>query len=210
MRTLASALLPSNRTKKCYRHYKFKVKEGSRSAAVLVLPDGGVHLRLRDHIFNAMMEEFVQEDAVRWYQYAKSFLSELGNGRLVLVSETYYARTWGIAAFDPKSKLKKSSSVELLRSHPGTFEFSWMQHDNCWKTIVGPPQYELDNLSADAKPPLTQCLGVGLYSVRLSDEMWKAHFPLEAPSSKLDPQTRPPAAREFLSSVRRLFKIGRK
>jgi hypothetical protein len=51
----------------------------------------------------------------------------------------------------------------------------WQTNDGKWKTSIGPSSEELKELGG-REPPLNQCIGVVISSLRLDDATWQANF----------------------------------
>jgi len=62
----------------------------------------------------------------------------------------------------------------------------WQTNDNRWKTSTGPSSDELRESKA-REPPLNQCIGAVISSLRLDERTWQANFdPLSSSSSSPD------------------------
>jgi hypothetical protein len=95
------------------------------------------------------------------------------NGSLILVHGTHCARSWGIAAFASKEDTREPLTATFI-SNP-QYQHMWQTNDGKWKTSIGPSSEELKELGG-REPPLNQCIGVVISSLRLDDATWQANF----------------------------------
>jgi len=64
------------------------------------------------------------------------------------------------------------------------YQHMWQTNDTKWGTSTGPSSLELRELGG-REPPLNQCMGVVISSLRLDDATWKANFEsLSSPSDR--------------------------
>ncbi|KAF8967321.1 hypothetical protein BDZ97DRAFT_545983 [Flammula alnicola] len=159
--------------------YEFSMERRSgRKAAIIVLPHGGSSSTLRAQFFQLPeVKQYFLEHAASWYQHAIArHIPNISNGSLLFVHGTHCARTWGIAAFTSKNDVKQSIHARFSANSNNRFEYQWDTPDNKWKIRAGPSARELDALRGE-KPPMNQCIGVIISSLRLDEETWQTYFP---------------------------------
>jgi len=168
------------------KHYEFTTKKPARSGAIIVLPHGGVHSFLRNAFFQpTKVKHHFRDHAPSWYQHVKNIrpIPNLENGSLLLVRETYRSKTWGIAAFESKHRVKDPITVTYRQHGYNAYEYLWVSQDNRVKTNVGPSNSELEALQG-REPPLNQCIGLVLSALHLDDATWRMHFTSPAAENK--------------------------
>ena len=107
------------------------------------------------------------------------------NGSLFFVRTTHCARSWGIAAFASKKwETREPLTAAFMFDPANEYQHMWQTNDNKWKTSTGPSSTELKELGG-TEPPLNQCIGVVISSLRLDDATWKANFQSLSSSSSL-------------------------
>jgi len=97
------------------------------------------------------------------------------NGSLILVRATHCARSWGIAAFASKRDIQGPLTATFISNPANQYQHMWQTNDSKWKTSIGPSSLELKELGGK-EPPLNQCIGVIISSLRLDDATWRANF----------------------------------
>ena len=97
------------------------------------------------------------------------------NGSLILVRATYCARSWGIAAFASKRDIREPLTATFMSNSTYEYQHIWQTNESIWKTSTGPSSEELRELGG-REPPLNQCIGVVISSLRLDDSTWQANF----------------------------------
>jgi hypothetical protein len=165
--------------------YQFRTfKKPGRSGAIIALPHGGSSSCIRNTYFHLPeVKRHFREHAPSWYQHALQYISKKTNGSLILVRATHCARSWGIAAFTSKWDIRECLSATFVTNPANEYQHMWQTNDSRWKTSTGPSSLELKELGS-RDPPLNQCIGVVISSLRLDDATWQAHF--ESRSSPSD------------------------
>jgi hypothetical protein len=92
----------------------------------------------------------------------------MNNGSLILVRATHCARSWGIAAFTSKEDIREPLTAAFMSNPANKYQHMWQMYDSKWKTSTGPSFEELRELGG-REPPLNQCIGVVISSLRLDD-----------------------------------------
>jgi hypothetical protein len=105
------------------------------------------------------------------------------NGSLILVRATYCARSWGIAAFASKRDIREPLTATFVSNPTYEYQHMWQTNESIWKTSTGPSSEELSELGG-REPPLNQCIGVVISSLRLDDNTWQANFGSLSSSSR--------------------------
>ena len=157
--------------------YQFRTyKHSGRSGAIIVLPRGGSSSYIRNAYFRfPEVKRHFREHAPSWYQHALQHMPKKTNGSLILVRATHCARSWGIAAFASKRDIREPLTATLFSNPENEYEHMWQTNDSKWKTTTGPSSLELTELGG-REPPLNQCIGVIISSLRLDDATWQANF----------------------------------
>ena len=99
----------------------------------------------------------------------------MNNGSLILVRATHCARSWGIAAFASKEDTREPLTAAFMSNPANKYQHMWQMYDRKWNTDTGPSFEELRELGG-REPPLNQCIGVVISSLRLDNSTWKANF----------------------------------
>ena len=97
------------------------------------------------------------------------------NGSLILVHATHCAKSWGIAAFASKRDIREPLTATFMSNPANEYQHMWQTNDSKWKTTTGPSSEELKELGG-REPPLNQCIGAIISSLRLDDATWQANF----------------------------------
>jgi hypothetical protein len=106
------------------------------------------------------------------------------NGSLILVRATHCARSWGIAAFASRRDIREPLTATFISNPANEYQYMWEANDNKWKTSTGPSSEEFRELGG-REPPLNQCVGAVISSLRLDDATWQANFEsLSSPSDR--------------------------
>jgi len=157
--------------------YQFRTyKQSGRSGAIIVLPHGGSSSCIRNAYFHLPeVKCHFREHAPSWYQHALHYMPKKTNGSLVFVRATHCARSWGIAAFASKRDIREPLTATLMSDPTNEYQQMWQTNDSKWKTSTGPSSEELRELGG-REPPLNQCIGVVISSLRLDDATWQANF----------------------------------
>ncbi|KIM36423.1 hypothetical protein M413DRAFT_449138, partial [Hebeloma cylindrosporum] len=157
--------------------YQFRTyKQSGRSGAIIVLPHGGSSVCIRNSYFQLPeVKQHFREHAPSWYQHALRLIGKKANGSLVLVRATHCAKTWGIAAFASKRDIREPLYATFLSNPANEYQHMWQTNDNRWKTSTGPSLEELGEFRG-REPPLNQCIGVVISSLRLDDATWQTNF----------------------------------
>ena len=165
--------------------YQFRTyKQSGRSGAIIVLPHGGSSSCIRNAYFRLPeVKQHFREHAPSWYQHALQYIPKQTNGSLILVRATYCARSWGIAAFASKRDIREPLTATFMPNPTYEYQHMWQTNDSTWKTSTGPSSEELREL-AGGEPPLNQCIGVVISSLRLDDTTWQANFGRLSSSSR--------------------------
>ena len=105
------------------------------------------------------------------------------NGALILVRATHCAKSWGIAAFASKRDIREPLTATFMSNPAYEYQHMWQTNDGKWVTSTGPSSEEVREL-AGREPPLNQCMGAVISSLRLDDATWQANFEsLSSPSN---------------------------
>jgi hypothetical protein len=166
--------------------YQFRTyKRSGRNGAIIVLPHGGSSSCIRNAYFQLPeVKRHFREHAPSWYQHALQYMPKKTNGSLILVRATYCARSWGIAAFASKRDIRQPLTATFMSNSANEYQHMWHTNDGKWKTNTGPSSEELRE-SGGREPPLNQCIGVAISSLRLDDITWQANFgSLSSPSGR--------------------------
>jgi len=166
--------------------YQFRTyKQSGRSGAIIVLPHGGSSSCIRGAYFQLPeVKRHFREHAPSWYQHALQYMPKKANGSLIFVRATHCARSWGIAAFASKRDIREPLTATFMSNPANEYQQMWQTNDSKWKTSTGPSSAEVREL-AGREPPLNQCIGAVIYSLRLDDATWKANFEsLSSPSDR--------------------------
>ena len=116
-----------------------------------------------------------REHAPSWYQHALKYIPKKTNGSLILVHATHCARSWGIAAFASKRDIREPLTATFVSNPAHEYQHMWQTNDGKWETSTGPSSEELRELG-NREPPLNQCIGAVISSLRLDDATWQANF----------------------------------
>jgi hypothetical protein len=84
--------------------------------------------------------------------------------------------------FASKRDVKEPLYATLSSNPANEYQHMWQTGDNRWKTRTGPSSEELGE-SRGKRPPLNQCIGLVVSSLKLDSATWEANF---------DPRSRPP------------------
>jgi len=169
-----------------YSSYHFRTyKQSGRSGAIIVLPHGGSSSCIHNAYFHLPeVKQHFREHAPSWYQHALNYIPKKSNGSLILVRGTHYVRSWGIAAFASKRDIREPLTATFTSNPRYEYQHMWQTNDSKWKTSTGPSSAELREL-AGKEPPLNQCIGAVISSLRLDDATWHANFePLSSSSDR--------------------------
>ena len=171
-----------------YSSYQFRAykqsKQSGRSGAIIVLPHGGSSSCIRNAYFHLPeVKRHFREHAPSWYQHALQHMPKKTNGSLILVRAVHCTRSWGIAAFTSKRDIREQLTATFISNPANEYQQMWQTNDSKWKTSTGPSSQELKELGG-REPPLNQCIGVIISSLRLDDATWQANF--ESLSSPFD------------------------
>ena len=150
------------------------------------MPHGGSSSCIRNAYFQLPeVKRHFRDHAPSWYQHALQYVPKKTNGSLILVRATHCARSWGIAAFASKRDIREPLTATF--SPTSEYQHIWQMNDNKWKTSTGPSSIELKELGG-REPPMNQCMGVVISSLRLDDATWQTNFgSLSSPSSGSTP-----------------------
>jgi hypothetical protein len=165
-----------------------------------VLPHGGTSFCIRNSFFqHPEVKRHFRDHAPSWYQHALPHIPKKTNGSLLLVRATHSARSWGIAAFASERSIKEPLYATFLSNPADQYEHIWQTNDSRWKTSTGPSSNELRD-SQGREPPLNQCIGVIISSLRLDEATWKTNFgPLSSSASSPDRGQGGRGLRHFMS-----------
>jgi hypothetical protein len=166
--------------------YQFRtLKQWGRSGAIVVLPHGGSSSCIRNAYFQLPeVKRHFREHAPSWYQHALQYMPKKTNGSLILVRATHCARSWGIAAFALKRDIREPLTATFMSNPANEYQHMWQTNDSKWKTSTGPSSEEIRELEG-REPPLNQCIGAIVSSLRLDDATWQANFEsLSSPSDR--------------------------
>jgi len=140
-----------------------------RSGAIIVLPHGGSSSYIRNSYFHLPeVKRHFREHATSWYQHTLQHIPNKKNGSLILVRGTHCARSWGIAAFASEHDTREPLTAAFISTPENEYQHMWQTNDSRWKTSIGPSSQELEELGG-REPPLNQCIGVVISSLRLDD-----------------------------------------
>ena len=87
---------------------------------------------------------------------------------------THCAKSWGIATFASKRDIREQLTATFSPTE-NPYQHTWKTNDSKWKTSIGPSSGELNELRG-RDPPLNQCIGAVISSLRLDETTWKANF----------------------------------
>ena len=142
----------------------------AREGAILIMPNGSTATNLLN---TRLMEEYVRENAERWYEYATDKRGRrVENGDIRIVVGCDKVSSWGIATL--ASSFEACTRLEFRGIRDPTTSHSW----SCFGAAngrAGPHDEEMQGLRAEPNtaPIRNQCVFVRTMNTTVSEGTWK-------------------------------------